>query len=193
MSQIVRFIVKPRINDRAAAMLKGLGVVCTVRSTQRQTELTERNIERASAAGRDGLRGDRTDAVGNRQADSGTPVFGWKAEGRQSVSLRCVLADVTRVFGWSVTGLTMFQKEGDRMYFLVVVLEAGKPALDMSPALQAKLTEILGRTFGHVHCFRNPDGSVTVNPAHALNDDEVGEIRDLRVLDTEAHMRCVPR
>lgn len=190
--KIMKVIVKPRVNERTARLLIDAGVPFNVRTTQRQNELTTKNAQAAQAAGRDGFRGDRIDAAGNVQADTDAPVFGWDAEGRQSVSLRHVLADVRAKFGWEVTAVSMFRKEGDRMYFLVIVLE-DKPAMAMTPALHALLGKAMDRVYGHLHVYRNLDGSVTVNPAHALDEGQAGEIRDLRLIDREAHMRCVLR
>lgn len=190
-------LVRVRLNPKKARALIDACVYLDRRTPERDAELRAEQAAEAEALGLDPYRGDRTDATGTVRPDSGRPVFGWKAEGRQSVSLGCVIQDLGERLAFGLQNVSLLQKPEDRMYFLCLgfkhVGEVERLA-DLSPRATNEVHTVLGRPYGHLHAFRNQNGSMTINVSHALDPDQVddSEIRDLRVLK-DGGLRCVPR
>lgn len=184
--------VNVRINPRWAERLNAAGVNSFVRNTQQDQALRARQASEAVYKGLAPFRGERKDATGTVRPDSGKPVFGWDAEGRQSVTLRHLVADVTDKLHMVLVHANTMQKEGDHMSSLRMTFAHEGEAVVLSEAAQEFVNELLGRTFGHLHCFRNPDGSLTVNPSHIEEKPDVAEIRDLRI-HSDGSLRCEKR
>ena len=202
-----------RINPRWAEKLHAAGIFDGKRSVQADQALRARQAGEAAGKGLDPFRGERKDATGTVRPDSGKPVFGWDQEGRQSVTLRHLIADVEGNLGMRLVSVNTMQKEGDKMSSLrmTFALEGDAIVLSSSPvhfmsdgcstssidnvqqfSAQGLVNELLGRTYGHLHCFRNPDGSLTVNPSHIEEKPDVSEVRDLRI-NSDGSLRCEKR
>lgn len=167
-------LVKCRVNENVVARLEGAGLVVLHRSRDRQASLTQRHADEAAARGEDGYRFQRADAAKNVQADSGVPIYG--PEGIQDASLGQVKGDL-RTLGLRLASAHVFHKSGDikgkggqgRMMF-TLVLEFRQAKGDSAPISDEALGAImrlLARPYGFVHVWENPDGSWTINAAHA--------------------------
>ena len=181
-----------RLNPRWAEKLKAAGINPFVRTVQQDQALRARQATEAVGKGLDPFRGERKDATGTVRPDSGTPVFGWKAEGRQSITLRHLIADVEGNLGMRLVHANTMQKEGDSMSSLRLTFAPEGEVVALSETAHGLVNELLGRTFQHLHCFRNPDGSLTVNPSHIEENPDAAEIRDLRMA-SDGSLRCEKR
>ena len=181
-----------RINPRWAEKLKAVGITPFVRTVQQDQALRARQATEAAGKGLDPFRGERKDATGTVRPDSGKPVFGWDAEGRQSITLRHLIADVEGNLGMRLVNANTMQKEVDHMSSLRMTFAHEGEAVVLSETAQGLVHELLGRTYGHLHCFRNPDGSLTVNPSHIQEQADPAEIRDLRIA-SDGSLRCEKR
>lgn len=184
-----------RLNEGQAGKLIRAGVRLVERDRHQDAQLRAAQEEEARANGRDPFRGNRTDATGIKRPDSGTPVFGWKAEGRQMVTLGLALQDVQAEdggLGMLLTDIHLVRKDGDRMYSLRLTFmpeSSVEETAEVSDGAEAVLEYAATRTFEHLHCFRNPDGSLTINSAHALSPEEVRPRFDMRIR-ADGSIRC---
>lgn len=182
-----------RINPRWAEKLNAAGINKFERTQEQDKALRARQAtESVAVAGKDPFRGERKDATGTVRPDSGQPVFGWKQEGRQSVTLRHLFADVEGNLRMVLVNANTMQKEGDHMSSLRLTFAPEGTPVELSVAAQRLVAELLRRTFGHLHCFRNPDGSLTVNPSHIEEKPDAAEIRDFRI-SADGSIRCEKR
>lgn len=179
--------IRLRINPRRAQELTMAGIIQRQRN---ERAVIARHSEQAAAVGKDAFRGNRTDPAGNKRPDSGTPVFTWKQEGRQLVCLEKVKQDI-EAMGLRLTNANLFQKEGDHMFFLYLNFARERKSFELSPEADLIVSQLLARVYEHVHVYRNPDESATINPAHAT-DVPPQEVRNLR-MDLEGKFRCTPR
>ncbi|MDO8581323.1 MAG: hypothetical protein Q7S16_00405 [bacterium] len=181
-----------RINPRWAEKLNAAGITPFVRTADADKALRARQAGEAAGKGLDPFRGERKDATGTVRPDSGKPVLGWDAEGRQSITLRHFLADVVGNLQMVLVNANTMQKEGDKMSSLRMTFAPKDEAVVLSLEAQGLVNELLNRTYDHLHCFRNPDGSLTVNPSHIAEQADPAEIRDLRI-HTDGSLRCEKR
>ena len=160
-------LVRARINEKLAAKLVAAGLP-EPRGRDEQAVL-RRHAEEAGAAGLDPYRRDRGDAAGNKRPDSGVPVFG--KTGIEEGSLRHLSADLAE-HGFRLTAVWMLQKEGDNMVFLNLrfIPTTEEPVFMLTPEAAVLVSGVLNRRYRYLHVFANPDGSATVNPAHAMDD-----------------------
>lgn len=190
-----KVLVRIRLNPRWAERLQEAGVDLILRSLEDERRLIERKKTEAESVGREPFRGERKDATGTLQPDSGKSVFGWDQRGRENVSLAFLERDLEKV-GFVLAGANLMQKEGDRMYFLYLTFESSGRETPLAPSreVMAMIRQLLGRFYGNVHAFKNPNGSCTVNPAHAVVEGELPAGTPLRQLRINAtgHFRCVP-
>lgn len=167
-------IVKPRLNPRWTARIVDAGIPLNQRTADRNREIAERHAAEAQSHGRDGWRGNRTDTVGQRQADSGVPVFGWEGTQEKAITLGAIRSDLVSA-GYVLVSANLVQKEGDKMSFLYLRFEprdTATPAV-MSSEASNLIDEVLRSTWHHMHVFQNPNGSATVNPSHMLPPEEL--------------------
>lgn len=183
-----------RINPRWTERFNAAGIKPFVRTVQADQVMRAKQAAEAAGKGLDPFRGERKDATGTVRPDSGTPVFGWKAEGRESVTLRHLIPDVTSNLRMVLVNANTMQKEGDRMSSLRLTFarKGEGEAVVLSPEAKVLIDELLGRTFGHLHCFRNPDGSLTPNPSHIVEEADPTEVRDFRI-NSDGSLRCEKR
>ncbi|OGE82431.1 MAG: hypothetical protein A3B10_03105 [Candidatus Doudnabacteria bacterium RIFCSPLOWO2_01_FULL_44_21] len=185
-----RVLVKFRINLTRAAELRAAGLYEVKRSIVQDQALRGRQAIEAEALGRDPYRGQRTDATGTVRPDSGTPMFTWDPKGRVNVCLATTIEDLQTILGMVLTQVNTLQKPNDHMAFLVLKLENAGSPVNLSAKQQALIDRLTSRIYGHLHGYRNPDRSWTLNAAHA--EDNPSEIRDVR-FSTDGSVRCVPR
>lgn len=105
----------------------------------------------------------RKDAVGNKQADTGTEMF---FEGKNGNAISFIhLVDDLKESGYSLIDVFSYQKEGDRMSFICFKFNKEKSA-----GFPKKVTDLLkvlcDKSWEHTHIWDNPNGSITINAAH---------------------------
>jgi hypothetical protein len=187
-------LIKPRLNPRRTARLVAAGIDFNVRSTERNREIVEHHAAEARELGRDGYRGQRTDATGQRQADSGTPVFGWQGAKHEATTLSCIVTDL-QTAGYVMTGVWLQQKEGDIMSALNLKFEPKGTAVTVSKEAQLEIKITLAQSWRFMHVYRNPNGSATVNPSHLVGEQEINQVTGPRALrmrvDGSFHNECV--
>lgn len=190
---IAFLLLNIRVNPRVAQRLMAAGVTVVNQSRERGEQVVQRHVEQAEAAGRDAFRGGRTDQTGKRVADSGIPLFGWNELGRQLVCLKYVIADLGAM-GMRIVSTNLRQKQGDNMLSWFVKFQVGEAAQIGGSVLAVELGQALGSVYEHVHGYRNPDTSVTINPSHRIDEHQVPDdaIYDLRILP-DGHVRNIKR
>ena len=130
--------------------------------------------------GRDHFRGQRFDHNGQPIGDSGTPVFGWDKQGRTNVSLIHIFEDLVRGLEFPYTGMRLRHKEGKNVVRLELYFSEGREPRGMTEAIKALVTRHIMKVWAHVHIFRNPDWTVTVNavtPVSGIGDKKVRMLR----------------
>jgi len=178
-----------RLNSKRGLEFVNFGGIRLIgRSNKRDTEIRAKQEAESKKLGRDHFRGKRIDATGVKRGDSGIPIFSWTPEGRQHISTRKVREDIETKLGYRIMDAHLMKKEGDKMYFLRVTFN-GSTNGDFQPSdeFNLLLANALDRPYGHLHAFRNPDGSVTINSAHALEKKE--EEKVLRI-HADGSVRC---
>lgn len=185
-----RVLVKFRINPARAAELRDAGLYEVRRTVQQDQALRARQEAEAKAVGRDPFRGQRADATGTVRPDTGTPMFTWAKDGRVNTCLALTLADLRQNLGMVLTQVNTLQKPNDHMAFLVLKFEDSGTSVELTPTQQATIERLTGRVYGHLHGYRNPDRSWTLNAAHA--EDKPTEIRDVRI-SPDGNVNCVLR
>lgn len=179
-------LVNLRINQKYFDQLIEADVRFIRATTAREMRIIADHEAEAKALGRDAYRADRTDATGKKQPDSGTPAFGWNAEGRESVTLMRVVEDLEHL-GLVLTDVHITQKLGDekkKMYSLKLNFAKGEKAR-LVPEATNTINHLLRRTYGNLHAFRNPEGRPdTVNAVNIVQNPD--ETRVLRIGVTDA-------
>ena len=177
-----------RLNSkRALEFINEGGLRLIGRDKVQDAAIMARQRAESEKLGRDHDRGNRVDASGVKRGDSGTPIFSWAPEGRQNISLHKVFKDI-EAMGYHVVDAHLMRKDNDRMYSLRVSFNGSTDSdFKLSDTAERLLGDALGRPYGHLHIFRNPDGSMTVNPAHALDKSE--EEKVLRIRE-DGSVRC---
>ncbi|HTL39415.1 MAG TPA: hypothetical protein VL306_01200, partial [Methylomirabilota bacterium] len=182
-----RVLVKFRINPARAAELRNAGLYEVRRTEQQDADLRKKQAAEAEALGRDPYRGRRIDGSGVIRPDSGTPMFSWDKDGRVNTCLALVQRDLQNNLGMVLTQINTLQKPQDHMAFLVLKFESEGTAITLNPKQAEVIERITGRVYGHLHGYRNPDRSWTLNAAHA--EDKPSEIRDVRI-NADGSVRC---
>ncbi len=178
-------LINCRVNPNGAQVLMAAGVKVVNQSIERTEQVVQRHAAEAAAIGRDGFRGNRTDTAGNRQADSGVPLFGWDPKGRQLVSMRTMVADL-EAQGYRLVSVNLRKKDGDTMFSLFVKFQKpgeGVTVTEIGSGAQVAIDRQIHSVFEHCHGYRNPNGSVTINVSHRVDEAQVPStaIRDIRV------------
>jgi hypothetical protein len=178
-------LLNVRLSPKNAADYTALNIKLVDRSVQDDAAIRAQHVAEAAENGVDAMRGKRIDATGVASPDSGTPVFGWNPTG-DPVTLAKIWDDLVKA-GVVITDIHLMRKPNDRMLFLRITFSQADRGIEIGHDLAAALTRTLGSVYEHVHAFRNPNGSMTVNPSHRINNAESG-FRTLRI-DAEGALR----
>jgi hypothetical protein len=181
-------LIKIRVNPKRQQRLKGVGIKFNIRTIAKEHRIIRSHEDQAAtirgtdakASERDAYRGQRTDAGGTAQPDSGTPIFGWDKEGRRFVSICEAVSDLQK-HGFVLQDVHMYQKETEQngMAFLCFWFKPGVEPFAFTAESRRECYILLNSVYGHVHGFRNPDRTMTFTAAHL--EDEAPE----RVLHIE--------
>ena len=165
-----KIIMRFRINKNWMKKLRFAGIRFFKRSEDRDKAIEAKHVAEAKSIGRDPYRGKRTDAAGDKRSDSGSPIWSWDNEGNRKVSLGCIMQDIIDHTGHTMTDMHVMQRPKERgMAFLYVTFN-GDPEMDVPSKAVPHLEFIMARAYDYLHGFRNPDGSWTLNPSHALQE-----------------------
>lgn len=178
-------LLNVRLNGTWAQKFMAAGIRLNMQNQADQQRVIERHAGEAQAVGRDAFRGQRTDAVGNRQADSGTPVFGWKKEGRAITNLRHVRAEL-EAMGYRIVNVNLRKKDGDTMFSLFVKFAPVGDTFAQLADIEGVLAQVLDTTWKFLHGYRNPKPTgteVTLNPSHMLVGSDL--TKELQALGEE--------
>ncbi|MEI6627033.1 MAG: hypothetical protein WCL61_00345 [bacterium] len=192
---VTKILIRVRIADSAAEELRKVGGIAkAVLSQAKQREIIENHAFQAEQLGKDAFRGNRTDAAGNRQADSGKPRTGWGPTGWTMISFDRIMAEM-KAIGFNLIGTNIIKKAGDHMSFLYLNFADGEP-VQLSKEAEVAIQAIMERVFEFVHVFDNPDRSITINPSHSRTADcyKLEEINHMGIsMDTagSVHFSCV--
>ncbi|MBI4435637.1 hypothetical protein HY630_03120 [Candidatus Uhrbacteria bacterium] len=192
-----RFLLKVRVNPRTIDKLVAAGIRHIQRTAEKQVEVEGRHAaHRGEAHYR---RHERTDATGRVMGDSGTPIFGWAKEGTpyDAVALEKIAQDLVDN-GGVITDVHIVQKPDDRMGNLVVVFEAEGTPFQFGTEAERLVDELVDSSYGHIHGFKNPDETATINASHKFTSplDQAKDPRYLRFLpgeDGKVSFRCEKR
>lgn len=190
MEKPVRVLVKFRVNLSRAEELRAAGLYEVRRTVEQDVALRAKQASEAEALGRDPYRGKRADATGTIRPDSGVPIFSWDPKGRVDVCLVAAINDLKANMGMVLTQVNTLQKANDHMAFLVLKFENEGKAVELSVTQQQVIDKITSRVYEHLHGYRNPDRSWTLNAAHA--QDSPGQIKDVYI-SADGSVRCIPR
>ena len=188
-----KVLLNIRINHTRASEFGLLGLSAAVRNDEK---IIEKHKQEAEEQGLDPFRGKRVDATGRLRSDSGRPVFGWDRNGRNNVSFARIKQDLTSL-GYLLISVNLAKRkpnpktgQEDNMYSLYLSFEKGQ-ASQLKPGVELEVDKILNRTYEHVHAFRNPDGTATINPSHAITPVRGQEIAHLRITQDGSFL-CIP-
>jgi hypothetical protein len=125
------------------------------------------------------VNGVRTDAAGNKQADSGRKV--WGDNGLILGSVSRILQDF-KVAGYVLENIFLQPKDGDRMYQLKLWYAPGAQSSEVGslPEVAAEIQKILDVPHEHVHGYENPDGTGTLNLSHRVDGPPKGKVKFIR-------------
>lgn len=168
------------------------------RESRQQLESVE--AQRNETFGKDHRQrlGGRTDSAGNTVGDDGTPLFGASEEGApyDGMSLDKVIGDLRRQ-GYVLTRIWLKLKENQHagMGALMMSFNPEGEALELSDELQDVIDRCLARPFKHVHVWdnRKTAGTATVNPRHAVPEQEIAALTDPRTLRIRIDKEGIPR
>lgn len=148
------------------------------------------HVEAAESIGRDALRLDRVDDLGEIP-DSGRVVF--TREGQEKVSFAQVAKDAKKL-GFAMSAAYV-EKAPGKSARLRIWWERGEEAVPVEPtgAMRFHLDGMLKRAYQHLYAFdnRDTDGSFTFNASHTMDENARRGVRDLRI--GEGRMACLLR
>lgn len=197
-----KVIVKITVNQNLADDLREAGFTAYKRTISQQAEIDARHTSAAEERGVDPMRFAQTLAhphtgeivvAGRAKPDSGTPVFG--RNGQTNVSLIQVAADIARELpNLKLVGVNMQTKPDGKSVVWQVYEPATSEKPEIVPAggIKFHLGELNETIYGHLHVWRNPDDSLTVNAGSPMRDN-VRDPKVLRILEHGCSIRCVAR
>lgn len=172
-TELKKILLKFRINNKRWEEFKNAGVAVIVRN---EKAIIKKHIKAAKSYGQNAFDYARTDAAGNKQADSGVMILeDW------DIYADDLLQSLVEL-GWT-SSINMYRKPGDQvMGFLTIVFEkdpqpyTGPEGNNIpSTPLNVKILEILRektskRVYEHLQVWRNPDATCTFNFSHAKDE-----------------------
>lgn len=164
-------LLKFRVNTRYTETIADILNVRN-RSKKEEYELTKKRV--AEVGKDEAFAYQRTDAVGNKQADTGTEMF-YEGDGGNALTFANMLDDM-KENGYNLIDVHSYQKNGDRMSFIVFSFNKEKTA-GFPPKVYALLRKLSDMSWLHVHIWDNPNGSITINAAHIIQEGKAPEIR----------------
>lgn len=175
MQPPVKVMLSIKLNPNWAARFRHAGMKFVVRTHEVQAQIIKQHEQEAANLGRDAYRANRIDSTNHRQPDSGTPVFTWDKAGKFAINPRSLPAELLSALGMYPISAALVQKPGDRMVMLRITFafaaEEERDGFQFGDEMCELFNTILNRPYEHGHVFRNPDGGMTINLAHALVEE----------------------
>ena len=187
----------------------GLPHVFRTKKQQEATNLLYTSIAEVNTPCLDVFRLQRTDQDGEIQADGGYVLFG--KEGQEIVSVRDLTIDLEKN-GFHLAVAETFEKEGDgkRMKLRLTWSRNSETRTSLTGPQKLLVHKYLNKVYWKLFGFYNQDsvslegdtnpiqGSIiTLNFSGVLNGKQVADnltlIRDVRMIDSQGHLRCLPR
>jgi hypothetical protein len=144
------------------------------RSKKEEYELTKNRVAKVGKS--EAFAYERKDAVGTKQADTGTAMFYNEKKPKDGNAMTFVhFIDDLKESGYNLIDLYSYQKDGDKMSF--ICFSFNRKESDGFPSkVNNLLKQLAAKSWEHVHIWDNPNGSITVNAAH-LTEQQVPAIR----------------
>lgn len=172
-------LLKFRVNSRYTERISDILEVRN-RSRKEEYELAKTRVKKVGVD--EAFVYDRTDATGVKQADTGTEMF---HVGKNGNALTFVnLVEDMKEVGYNLIDVYSFQKESDRMSFICFSFDKSKT--DGFPRkVYDLLKELCKKSWEHTHIWDNPNGSITINAAHIMPDNQ--QAPTIRMAKTNGH------
>lgn len=156
-------LLKFRVNNRYTQAIADILEVKN-RSKKQEYDLTKNRVKEVGKE--EAFAYQRKDAVGTKQADTGTAMFYNEAKPKDGNSLSFIhFIDDLKESGYNLVDLYSYQKDGDRMSFICFSFNRQKSA-GFPSKVNNLLKRLAAKSWQHVHIWDNPNGSITVNAAH---------------------------
>jgi hypothetical protein len=172
-AQEAPLLLKFRVNQRYTQIIADTFDV-RVRSQHETYQLNKKRIKEVGVS--EAFAYERIDAVGTKQADTGTAMF-FVGKNGNSLTFVNFISDL-KESGYNLVDTYSYQKPGDRMSFICFSFNKEESA-GFPPKVCSLLKTLAQKSWEHVHIWDNTNGTITINAAHIM-DVVAPEIRMVR-------------
>ena len=168
-TSLTSILLKFKVNRNFLERLKAAGFRHVYRTRAEQKVLTAKNVKEAKGQGKSGFELNRSDKAGNVQADSGEPFIQ-----ETDVTLTEVPVGIEEIGLVPVSANTL-EKEGEKGgagFLCINFADNDQPEIEFTEEQQELINILLARCYGNVNVWKNPGGSMTVNPSSAHQDNK---------------------
>jgi len=165
-----KILLKFRINPRKAGKLINAGCPVKSRTAEREKALIDKHANEAKKIGQNPHLYGRTDAAGNKQADSGNQfvIGGEDKKAFKNICAGLLWNDIPQNLKMHLTHINLFKKEGDEMYFMTLAFDDGEK-IHLSKELHKEVKAISNTAYKCVYVWNNPNGVITINCLHVAD------------------------
>ncbi len=154
--ETLKFFLKFKINAKKFFELRSKGIPTFKRN---ELAVIKKGFSEAKEFGLNTSENMRTDTAGFNRIDSGVKLH--SDEEVYGNDMLLSLLELTKS-GWNMSA-NVFRKENESSGFLTLVFEKAEKPTPVNPRLVELVTQVSNRTYQHVHIWKNPDSTCTIN------------------------------